>query len=200
MKKVLILSLFLPLVLCGCSGGNAIIRENPEYMVSSLGFESNGGEITVYMEAVVINAEDTDAEKKLLLLEGRGKTVKKGAEKAEKQAVQPINMSHCGVIVLGEGISQSDFDEICDYCYNRDEINLSAYFVSAKSVKELLSQKPIASISMGYDIMSRLESQKELSGKVYKNRFYQVEAQRYSDKNYDIPHLKGDNFTKSNIF
>lgn len=197
MKKALFIGLIFSIFLCGCSGQGSVMRERPEYTISSLGFESENGRITVLMEAVVINSEDTEAEKKLLLLEGSGKTVKEGAENAEKQAVQPVNLSHCGVIVLGKGITEAKLTEICEYCYNRDEINLSAFFIAAQSAKELLSQKPVASIAMGYDIMSRLESLKERSGREYKNRFYQIEAQRYrKNPKYDIPLLKDGVFSE----
>lgn len=201
MKKILYILLFLPVFLCGCSNGNTVIREKPEYMISALGFEKNQGKMTVFMEAVVINSEDTTAEKKLLLLEGAGDSVKQGAENAEKRAVQPINLSHCGVIVIGKSITEADFKEIRQYCYNRDEINLSAFFIAAESAKELLSREPIASVAVGYDIMSRLESRKELSYREYKNRFYQIEAESYREApKYDIPLLKDGIFSKSNIF
>lgn len=199
MKKIVIILLII-LCLCGCSGEKPLTGETPEYMISSLGFSEKDGMITVFMEAIVINSEDTDAQKKLVLLEGSGNTVKQGAENAEKKAVQPVNLSHCGIIVLEEGIKRESFLEICEYCYDRDEINLSAFFISSPDVKRLLSEEPTASVSVGYDIMNRLESQKELSGREYKNRFYQIEAQK--EKNgakYDIPILDGEIF-KERIF
>ncbi len=169
-------------------------------MVSSLGFSEKNGKLTVFMEAIVINSEDTDAGKKLVLLEGSGDSVKQGAENAEKKAVQPVNLSHCGVIILEEGIKKDRFLEICEYCYNRDEINLSAFFISSSNVKKLLSEEPTASVSVGYDIMNRLESQKELSGREYKNRFYQIEAQKEkSGAKYDIPILDGEIFREQNF-
>lgn len=201
MKKALLIILLLPILLCGCSNTDALTQEKPEYMIASLGFDSVGGRITVLMEAVVINAEDTSAEKKLLLLKGTGSTVEQGAQMAEKQAVQPINLSHCGVIVLGAGIDKKQFNEICDYCYNRDEINLSAFFIAAQNAEETLSQKPVASVAVGYDIMSRLESQRELSAKEYKNRFYQIEMNRYrKNSRYDIPLLRDGIFSESDMF
>ncbi len=201
MKRLAFIILLTAFFLCGCSGENPLKGENPEYMVASLGFSEKNGKLTVFMEAIVINSEDTDAQKKLVVLEGNGDTVKQGAENAEKKAVQPVNLSHCGVIALEEGISKERFLEICEYCYNRDEINLSAFFISSDDVKKLLSEKPTASVAVGYDIMNRLESQKELSGREYKNRFYQIEAQKEkSNPHYDILVLEDEVFKDQNIF
>ena len=75
MKKLLFLIIVLPLFFCGCADTEMLSGENPEYMISSLGFEKKEDEIFVFMEALVINSEDTSAEKKLILLKGKGKAI-----------------------------------------------------------------------------------------------------------------------------
>lgn len=190
MKRFVFLFLLLTVLLSGCTKSKALKGENPEYLIASMGFDYKAENYTVLMEAVVINSEDTAAEKKILLLEGRGKTVELAAENAEKKAVQPVNLSHCGVMVLNKSINKEQFHKIREYCYNRDEINLSAFFIASQNPKELLSEKAVASIAMGYDIMTRIESQRQITGREFKNRFYQIEAESYKkNPNYDIPLL-----------
>ncbi len=201
MKKLLFLIIILPLFFCGCADTEMLSGENPEYMISSLGFEKKEDEISVFMEALVINSEDTAAQKKLILLKGKGKDVKTAADEAEKQAVQPISLSHCTTIILNTNLDKDDFEKILDYCYNRDEINLSARFILSENIEKILKEKPIASITVGFDIMSRLESGRRLNGREYNNRFYQIEAQRMKkNPHYDIPILKDGVFTQNNTF
>lgn len=201
MKRLLLITVILTLFLCGCSAGNSITRESPEYIISSLGFDTDEENIIILMEAIVINSEDTSAEKKLIILEGKGETVSDAAKEAQTKAVLPLNFSHCGVIILGNGINREIFKEIFDYCYNKDQINLAAYFITAERTKALLSEKPIASISIGYDIMNRIESQKELSGEEYSNRFYQIAAEwEKRSPDFDIPLLKDGILSKNTNF
>lgn len=192
MKKIIFLSFILCFFLCGCKNGNVFSAEEPEYMISAIGFEGEKtGEKTVFLEAIVINAEDPEADKKTVTLKGNGKSLEECYKKAKEKAVQPINLSHCGVIILKENLAEDFFDDICDFCYDKDEINLAAFFIYAPDIKKLLELKPVSSISMGYDIMSRLSSAEEITGTVYKNRFYQIESQRRKKKNdFDIPLLK----------
>ena len=161
-------------------------------MVSSIGFgRENSSEKTVFLESIVINAEDTEAEKKIITLEGKGKTLKEAYKKAKEKAVQPLNLNHCGVVIIKENTDIAFLEEICQFCYEKDPINLAAFFVYAPDVKKLFDEKPIASVSVGYDIMSRLSVAKEITGKEYKNRFYQIESLRKKGKNdFDIPLLK----------
>lgn len=192
MKRILILSFFLCFFLCGCKSSNIFSAEEPEYMVSSIGFRrENSGEKTVFLESIVINAEDTEAEKKIITLEGKGETLEEAYRKAKEKAVQPLNLSHCGVVIINENTNTEFLEEICDFCYEKDPINLAAFFIYAPDVKKLLKEKPIASVSVGFDIMSRLSVAKEITGKEYKNRFYQIESLRRKGKNvFDIPLLK----------
>lgn len=192
MKRIIFLSFFICFFLCGCKSSNIFSAEEPEYMVSSIGFrKDNHSEKTVFLESIVINAEDTEAEKKIITLEGKGKTLEGAYKKAKEKAVQPLNLNHCGVVIISENTDIQFLEEICDFCYGKDPINLAAFFIYAPDVKKLLDEKPIASVSVGYDIMSRLSVGKEITGKEYKNRFYQIESLRKKGKNdFDIPLLK----------
>ena len=94
MKRIIILSFILCVFLSGCKGENIFSAEEPEYMISAMGFEEVWGEKKVYLEAIVINSEDPKADKKTIILEGRGKSIENAYKKAKEKAVQPLNLSH----------------------------------------------------------------------------------------------------------
>lgn len=178
MRRALLclLIVFTAFSLCGCSLRNAVSAEAQEHIVSALGFEEENGEIKMYVEAVIINSEDPEAEKKTKLVEGKGDTVKSALNEILSKTVQPLMFSHCGVIITENGISAKRFKEICDYIYSEEEITISVFMATTKDVKQLLSSEPISSISMGYDIINSLESFAERTGTNLHNRYYEISA------------------------
>jgi hypothetical protein len=160
MKKVFLVVLLLALM-CGCD------KTKPEYLVSAMGFDSDGGGYSVCFESIVINTENN--EQKLLLLKGKGETIKTAVDEIYRQCTQPVLLSHCGVIAVGEGINKNRFKEICEFCYDKEQITLSAFFVKTKNAENLLSFKPISSTCAGYDIMGLIKQNKG-----YKNRFFEI--------------------------
>ena len=160
MKKIIFVALLLVLM-CGCD------KTKPEYLVSAMGFDNNGENYNVCFESIVINTENN--EQKLLLLNGKGETIGAAVDEIYRQCTQPLLLSHCGVIAVGEGINQNRFKEICKFCYDKEQITLSAFFVKTKNAQNLLSFKPISSTCAGYDIMGLVKQNKG-----YKNRFFEI--------------------------
>ncbi len=192
MKKLFfclgLLSLLL-IPLCGCFSGAANTSGSHKYLISAIGFDFEE-QIKVTVEAVAVNSEDA-AGKKRILISGSGKTPDEAMKKAQKKATQPFDLSHCGSIILGDGIKGSKFDEICDYCYDTDEITFSVYMVATENAEKLLKPDPISSVAVGYDIMSILEREEESSGTDFKNSLYEVVAQKEREnKAVTLPFLK----------
>ncbi len=160
MKKLGLIIVLL-LFLCGCD------RTQPEYLISSMGFDYNGGKYTACFEAVVINSENTKQTVKLL--KGEGSSIKEAVKKIEKQCTQPLLMSHCGVIAVSENMPLKQFKNVCDFCYNKEEITLSAFFIKTANPQKLLSIKPLSSACVGYDIMGLIKQNPH-----FKNRFFEV--------------------------
>lgn len=158
-KAVLVIALMF--LLCGCE------KTGPEYLISSIGFDNINGKYNVLFEAVIINSEN--AQLTLKLLKGEGDTVDEAVSQIKKSITQPLLLSHCGVIIIGENINYAEFDNIKEYCYNSDPITLSAYFVKTKNAKKLLSSKPVSSVCVGYDIMGLIKQNKGI-----KSRFFEI--------------------------
>jgi len=183
MKKLFVcfglLSLLL-LPLCGCFSGAATTAGGHKYLISAIGFDYDE-EITVTIEAVAVNSEDA-AGKKRILIGGSGKTPEEAMKKAQQKATQPFDLSHCGAIIIGEGIKGRKFDEICDYCYDTDEITFSVYMVAAENAEKLLKPDPVSSVAVGYDIMSMLDREEESTHTDFKNSLYEVTAEKEGKK------------------
>ncbi len=177
MKKTAFIGiiLFLPLFLCGCNAEEHLNRGANKYIVASLGFDEADGKISVYSESVVINTDDTEAEKKTELLEGSGKTLEEAINLIIKKAAQPVEFSHCAVAVIGESVSSKRYSEICDFLYNERQITISVLVVACKNAKELLGCETVSSVAVGYDITGMIEQQSGHSGINYENRLYELE-------------------------
>ena len=176
MKKILlkVIALSAMLTLCGCT---AIASESHSYLIASMGFDKQGDVITATVEAVAINSED-DTGKKRILLSGQGSTPKEAMQKAESKATQPFNLSHCGVIVLGKGLNDSDFEGVCDYLYDTDEITFSVYMLAAVNARRLLKAEPVSSVAAGYDLMSIINKESKKNNRKFRNSLYEVVAEK----------------------
>lgn len=186
MKKIIIallITAMLVLFLNGCTVKKTAAMYTNDYLVSALGFEETGGRLTVVAETVIINTEDTEAEKKRVLLEGRGETATEAFADLYKSSVQLLEFSHCAVAVIDIDISENVLSQIIDYCKTLEKLNLSVQLVSSYDTKKLLSFEPVTSVAMGYDIVSMLSTNTDLKGIKYKNRLYEIEAQRKTELN-----------------
>ncbi len=168
MKKIL-LAIVLMLLLCGCD------KTGPEYLVSSMGFDFSDGLYNVCFEAVVINSESSG--QTIKLLKGKGVTIGEAVSDIYRQCTQPLMLSHCGVLAIGESVDNIRLREIGDYCYNQDQLTLSAFFVKTENAEKILSVKPLSSVCAGYDIMGLIQQNKQ-----YNNRFFELINSSYRAK------------------
>ncbi len=192
MKRLLKIGLVLIVLftLSGCKATKGFSTLAHEYLVSAVGFEEEKGEIQVFLETVVVNSEDTEAQKKNELLEGNGKTVKAAVKGAAEKAAESVELSHCAVAVIGESVSGDTLKEICDFLKQEDSISLAVTLVNCENAKELLSSETISSVAVGYDIMSMQQTNSRISGINYKNRFYEIEQKRNEAAGtFSLPHF-----------
>ena len=166
MKKILLIFILL-ISLCGCKQTGA------EYIISSMGFDNKDGLLNTCFEAIIINSETED--KEIKVLEGSGKNVEEGIAKIKKQCTQDFLLSHCGVLVMGENLTQSQIDGIYEFCFDERDITLSARVITTKNAKQLLQTKPVSSIAVGYDILGLIE-QYSKKDKQIKNRYFEIMA------------------------
>ncbi len=160
MKKFFIMFIIM-LCLCGCE------KKGPEYLVSGMGFDKVEGIYNVCFETVIINSEDT--KQSVRLLKGKGTSLESAVEEILNQCTQPLLLSHCGVLVLGDTITVDELENIAKYYVKGEKITLSAFLVRTENAEKVMNIEPISSVSVGYDIMGLLEQNKE-----YKNRLFET--------------------------
>lgn len=182
MKKIIPL-IFAFLLLCGCGERS---RSQPQYLISALGFDYSQGFYTVTAEAVVINSDNAETERKTLI--GMGENIPLCLDEIYRKSTQKAEFSHCTAIVLGQSVSSGEkVTEILDFCYSRDQINLAARFVTAKNAQKLLSAKPVSSVAVGFDIADLLSEYKDTTKTDYKSKFYQLEAAKFKTDTLYFP-------------
>lgn len=201
MKKALLIFLTVSVILSslsGCSFKKTFSSENNEYIISAMGFDAENTKLKIFLEAIVVNTEDADKDIKLAILEGEGSSLEEAFSNAQNKAIQPFQLSHIAVILLGESITPKIFSKIIDFCHLQKGITLSTQFVTCKNSFELLQSETVSSVAVGYDMMSMLSHQSEHKGINYKNCFYEIEALREKEQNIiSIPYF---NKNDSGIF
>lgn len=179
MKKLIsvLLSVLLCFALCGCKAvGNS--GNDRRFMVSAIGFETDGARITVSVETVIVNSETADVQPKPQVLSAEGETIDEALQSVGAALPKPMLLEHCGVIVIGQNMTPAWFKKIADYCFYENRITLSAYMIAAKNPTELLSGEPKSSVAVGYDIMGVVERQSRATGVSYDSRYFEIESRR----------------------
>ena len=168
MKKIIIM-LFTLFFLCGCGD------KPQEYLVTAIGVDYDKALYTVSFEAVVVN---TEAEgQRRMLLTGQGRTLIKAIEDAKNQTTQPLLLSHCGVVAVGNGISKQKLGGIMRYCKEEKDITLSIRFLKTENAQKLLKTEPLSSVSVGYDLTALFETAQKEQNKEIKNRLFEIYEQ-----------------------
>lgn len=173
MKKLIFSLVFMSVILSGCSVKNMYRIENTEYNVASIGFERGENSFSALFEVIIINNDDADSDLKRAVIKGEGETLDEAVSAVRLKTAQPLLLSHTAIIVLSDGITKADFNEIYNYCLTERDISVAVGFVTAKSAEELLGLEPISSVSIGYTLADMLKTGYLETKYPYKNRLYE---------------------------
>lgn len=179
---LIITALSLSVTLTACRGTGDNIKNDRRFMVSALGFETDGFLIKVTSELIIINSEDPETPPQAKTFSAKSSTVTGALEDISARLSRPMLLEHCGIIAIGDRMNEKRFSEICDYCFAENRITLSAYMISVPDPEELLSGEPESSAAVGYDIMNIIEQQSAANGINTNSRFFEVESARESGK------------------
>lgn len=174
-KRIFNFSLILIFLcmLCGCIGYE---ESDSRYIVSALGFDSDGDNISVAAEVIAVGEGSAAELPETRIFTSVGKTPASAVYNLGSSLSKGLLMEHCGVVVLGSGIDRGQMKEIFEYCRKENELNLAVYMITAENATELISVKPLSAITIGYEIMGIIERSTEENGISYSNRFYEAEA------------------------
>lgn len=173
MKRLILTAVCLCL-LCGCSNARRIVSQNGRYLVSAIGVDKAENGVLISLEAIVINSQDSEQEIKPQVFEADGDNIESAFKAATEKTAKPFDLSHCAIIVLGQDLNSKNQKDIYDFCFRNLELTVSVGFVSAESANTLLKQKPISDITVGYEIVTMLETQYSENKIAFKNRFFEI--------------------------
>lgn len=200
MKKVLglIFCVLLVFFLCGCSAREAISSDKQEYIVASLGFDKKDSKYAMFLETIVVNTEDMNADKQNIVITGAGESIEEAYSQIISKITQPLSLGHNAVTVIGRSVDSRMLKEILNYCSENNELNIGTMLVSADSAEKLLSLNPVSSVAVGYDLMSMLEVWEEETGQLPENRLYEVRSKTQKPfKIFSLPYISvnGEEFS-----
>lgn len=178
MKKLtlIVLTVIMVSLLSGCSAKEAIASDKQEYIVSSLGFDNEGGKIKMLIEAIVVNTDDLSEDKESRMITGVGINTDEAYSEITSKITQPLSLGHNAITVIGNKITEKQLQNIFEFCENEPQINIATMLIFTRNAEKLLSSEPISSVAVGYDVMSMIEVAEEKMGTIFKNRLYEVRA------------------------
>lgn len=171
-----VVSVVVLLCLMGCS--NNYSETDMEYMVSSIGFDKKGEKVNVFVEIIVVNSGENSSGAKSKVLNSCGYSVGDAVYNLHSSLAKPLMLNHCGLLILGESIDESDLKDIFKLCYYDKNITMAIEVIGVKKVEELMKVKPSSNIALGYEISEAIRQYSEFSGVDFKNRFYEIESKR----------------------
>lgn len=186
------------LSLSGCSASKNFSVGTHKYIVSAIGFDKEKSDYTVYLEAVVINSEESGENSKRIIISGKSKRIAEAFKSAVTKAVEPIELGHCSSIIIGKGINRKSFKTTIDFLNSKRDINPAIQIVSAENASKLLKLEPIASVAMGFDLASMQQSVSKQFNIKYENRLYNLLSEK---EIFLIPYFKfcDDGYCLENI-
>ncbi len=168
MKKLIPL-IVLFLLLCGCND------KTHRYLITAIGIDYADGLYEVSFEALTVNREVEGQQ--TLILTASGKSLDEIMTKIKNQATEPLLLSHCGVVAVGNGVNNRRLFEIMNYCKADGDLTLSVKLLKTENADKLLKQSPVSSVCVGYDLLSMLDR------KGFKNRLFEL----YTAENPILP-------------
>ena len=196
MKKLsgLILCVCLVFSLCGCSAREAISSDKQEYIVASLGFDKKDNRYAMFLEAIVVNTEDMNADKQNIVIAGMGDSIEQAYSQIISKITQPLSLGHNAVTVIGRSVDSRMLKEILNYCSENKELNIGTMLISTESAEKLLECESVSSVAVGYDLMSMLEVWEEKTGQLMENRLYEAKSKTQKTLNvFSLPYTEVEN-------
>jgi len=132
--------------------------------VSAIGFDSSEGGVRVSVQTAEKGGESVK------VISGEGESVSFALSHLSGADTRRLELSHCAVIVLGNGVTRETVGEIFDFCARNRDITDAVLFVAAHDANELLSLDSAA----GFDMVSAMRPSAEGAGMFSKNRFYEI--------------------------
>ena len=187
--------------ICGLFGGVLLItalffsscrlQNEPEsvWTVSAVGFDPCESGMRMTVEIPVLKPKESGEAQTLVLYE-TGKSVTEAFGRMQAGLAKKTGFSHCALIVLGEGLSRSQLEEIFDFAGDGERLPLAAEVVTAADALELLRAKSLSEPTVGYEIPEMLKRERENTGVNVGCSLYRLSADPNARAAVVLPHLR----------
>lgn len=193
-KKILsafVISSILLSVLTACKGTREI---ESTYIISALGFDQNGENLSLYAEAVVVSTEISNDDATVKIFNSSGQTVESAVFNLGSVMTKTAAFDHCGVIIIGDSIHENTLEEIYDFAKENININLGIEFIATASAEALLNSDATSALTVGYALMGLQKRSAKEHGINYKNKLYEINDSRYNNNSvYLMPYAVIEN-------
>ena len=175
MKRTAVLMLCFMMLFClsGCRVSPDYREPDSRYLVSAIGFDGTDGLIRVTMEIVTVSESEKMYPQ---LFSDTGKTVKEGINNLSALLAKTPNLSHCGIVILGDTLTEKQFTDCLSYCADEGEITPAVRLIAAKDSLSLLRCRGISSPIVGHDLLGVLRQNDENGGFGKHDRLYEIET------------------------
>ena len=134
--------------------------------VSALGFDVSEKGIRVSVQTAEKGGESVK------VISGEGESVSFALSHLSGGDERRTELSHCAVIVIGDGVEGDLLREIFELCESDDDITDAVLLVGTHDACALLSLEGAA----GFDMVSAMRPSSDGAGMFSKNRFYEIKS------------------------
>ena len=182
-------------LLTSCKGRGA--EPEQSYLVSAMGFDSSELGICVTIEIPVIR-EGNSEDAKTIVFSETAPSVEEALARMQREVPRDLVFSHCALVVLGEGLSRGQMQEIFAFAESGERLPLAAEVVRSVNAEELLRAGSLSAPAVGYEIPELLACERERMGVDMRCSLYELHATASPDSPVAIPRMAvvmvGDRF------
>ena len=184
LKKISVLfCVLLPILLCGCMG----YREtNQGLFVTAMCFESADEGYNAAIEVIYSSENESGIKREVLYSSGATPALCVAA--LGSSLTRELYFEHCGAIIIDEAVTDSQIEEIIDYCNQLSSLNLSSFLAVTPNFQETLDV-PSFSGNIGFDVMGLMKRLRKESGINYSNRIYETQNTKLHGGECALPRL-----------
>ncbi len=183
--KLFAVLMLLCLCLSSCSFVSGYSEPEDRYIVSAIGFDKEGDTLEVSVQ--IVGKEGN------LLRSGKGERVRGAMAHIEGADAKQLEISHCAIIIIGDGIDSESLSEIFGYCRENNDITVGVKVAAAHRAKDILSLD-----ADGYELLGAVRDGADGVGFAGGSRFYEIEDTRAV---YHLPYFEtdGETYTVSGL-
>ncbi len=190
-KSIFIILIIISVSLCGCDGRGKYTEPNNRQLVSALGFDNENGMIRVFVEFKEATSEQNKSG--AYVLSESGEDTKQAIARLSAQSSKELLFTHCGAIILGNGLTAGQIGDILGYCSDQKDVSLSTQVVATDRTNKLFSAQNESTNTLGTLIVELVESTGKTLGYSAHSSLYEINTARMQTLNiFAVPLLKSE--------